>query len=121
MKITVPLKKNYEFSRVYKKGSFFVGKFMVLYIIKNRRQINRLGLTTSKKVGKAVKRNRLRRLLRESYRVYEEFIENGYDIVFVARSTEDLPDFNTVKKEMKFLFKKLDIFDRERWKCLQKS
>jgi ribonuclease P protein component len=121
MKKTVPLKKNYEFLRVYKNGQFFVGRFIILYVLKNKMEINRLGITTSKKVGKSVKRNRLRRLIRENYRAYEEFINEGYDIVFVARSTETMPTFGDINKEMKYLLKKLNIFNQERWSCLQNS
>lgn len=113
MNKTVPLKKNYEFSRVYKKGKFYVGRFIVLYVLENKLDINRLGITASKKVGKSVKRNRLRRLIRESYRLYEEYLDVGYDIVFVARSTETMPGFKEINKEMKFLFKKLNIFNQE--------
>ena len=103
--------------RVYKKGSFYVGKHIVLYVLANNMSINRLGITTSKKVGKSVKRNRIRRLIRESYRFYENFIKKGYDCVIVARSAEELPGFLEIRKEMKFLFKKLTIFDREKWEC----
>jgi len=66
-----------------------------------------------KKFGKSVKRNRMKRLIRENYRLYEEFVKKGYDLVFVARNTEQMPDFKDVKKEMKFLMKKLDIFEQE--------
>jgi len=57
MKNTVPLKKNSEFLRLYKKGKFFAGKNIVLYVMKNDLGINRLGITVGKKFGKSVKRN----------------------------------------------------------------
>lgn len=119
MKNTVPLKKNSEFLRLYKRGKFFVGKFMVLYIFANRSEFNRIGITVSRKFGKSVKRNRVRRLIKESYRFYESFIKVGYDLVFVARSSDQTPDYLNVKKEMKFLLKKLNIFDQEKWYCLK--
>ncbi|HHW31334.1 MAG TPA: ribonuclease P protein component [Clostridiaceae bacterium] len=118
MNKTVPLKKNYEFQRVYKKGRFYVGKYMILYILPNNSEKNRLGISISRKYGKSVKRNRLKRLIKESYRQYEEFIESGYDIVVTARHNLDIPDFSAVKKEMKHLVKKLKIFDQEKWDCL---
>ncbi|MCX8029934.1 MAG: ribonuclease P protein component, partial [Brevinematales bacterium] len=65
------------------------------------------------------RRNRIRRLIRENYRLYEDFIKQGYDCVFVARVSDDVPGFIEIKKEMKFLFKKLNIFDREKWDCLK--
>ena len=116
---TVPLKKNYEFLRLYKKGKFFVGKFIILYVLINKSDINRLGITASKKIGKSVTRNRYRRLIRENYRLYENFVKSGNDFVFVARSSERLPEFLEIKKEMKFLLRKLNVFDQEKWDCLK--
>lgn len=107
---TVPIRKNFEFLKIYKRGKFFVGKYIILYCVANNSNINRLGITASKKVGKSVKRNRIRRLIKESYRLWEENVKDGYDCVFVARSQEVLPSFIEIKKEMKFLFKKLNIF-----------
>lgn len=116
---TIPIKKNYEFMRIFKKGKFYVGKYMVLYILKNNLDANRLGITVNKKFGNSVKRNRVRRLVRENYRLYEEFVKNGLDIVIVARNTELLASFFDIKKEMKYLFKKLGMFDQEKWDCLK--
>jgi len=122
MKKTVPLKRNFEFLRAYKKGKFLVGRHMVIYIIKNHvyREINRLGITASKKVGKSVKRNRLKRLVKESYRTYEELLEKGFDIVIIVRSSDNMPEFIDIKKEMGFLFKKLNMLNREKLRCLEK-
>ncbi|RXE57809.1 ribonuclease P protein component [Acetivibrio mesophilus] len=119
MKNTVPIKRNTEFLRLYKKGKFYAGRNIVLYVMKNRFGINRLGITVGKKFGKSVKRNRIKRHIRESYRFYEEFIKNGYDLVFVARSSEQMPAFLDIKKEMKFLLKKLEVFEQEKWCCLK--
>ena len=120
MEKTIPLKRNYEFLRAYRKGRFFVGRYMVLYLLKNRLKINRLGITASKKVGNSVKRNRLRRLIKESYRKYEALLEEGFDIVFIARCSENTPGYWDIKKEMGFLFRKLKMIDRERLNCLEK-
>ena len=90
---------------------------MVLYILPNNSKMNRLGISISKKYGKSVKRNRLKRLIKENYRQYEEYIKDGYDIVITARNNTDLPDFAAVRKEMKYLMKKLRIFDQEKWDC----
>ncbi|MCX8128987.1 MAG: ribonuclease P protein component [Clostridia bacterium] len=111
---TVPIKKNYEFLRIYKKGKFYVGKFIILYVLANNFSMNRLGITASKKVGKSVIRNRLRRLIKENYRMYESTIKEGYDYVFVARNTDVIPVFSDIKREMKFLLKKLDVFIQEK-------
>jgi ribonuclease P protein component len=113
MEKTIPIKNNYEFLRTYKRGKFFVGKFMTLYVLKNNFQTNRLGITVGKKFGKSVKRNRLKRLIRENYRNYESFLKIGYDMIFVGRSSDIMPDFFAIKKEMKFLLKKMSIFISE--------
>ena len=119
MKKTTSLKKNYEFVRIYKKGKFFVGKYIVIYVIKNRFGNNRLGITVNKKVGKSVKRNKTKRLIRESYRLFEEVIPPGLDIVFVARSVETEYGFAEIHKEMKFLLKKMKAFDQQKWDGLK--
>lgn len=119
MNKTVPITKNYEFMRVYKRGKFFVGKNMVLYVFPNKFEINRLGITVSRKFGKSVKRNRIRRLIRENYRLYEEYIKTGFDCVIVARQNDYMPEYDEIKKEMKFLLKKLNVFDQEKWNCLK--
>ncbi|WP_242973987.1 ribonuclease P protein component [Clostridium thermosuccinogenes] len=114
---TIPIKKNYEFLRIYKKGRFYVGKFIVLYVMDNNLNVRRLGITVGKKFGKSVRRNRVKRLIRENYRVYEPFLNDSCDYVFVARNTGLVPDYSDISKEMKFLFKKLGVFDREKWNC----
>lgn len=79
------LKKRREFERIYKKGRRYWNKTFVIYVLPNGMDNSRLGLTVSKKVGKSVKRNRVKRLIRESFRLSKEQIMPGYDIVVVAR------------------------------------
>lgn len=121
MKKTIPLKKNYEFVRIYRKGKFYPGKYLVIYVLNNRLGINRLGITVNKKAGKSVRRNRIKRLIRENYRLYEESILNGHDIVFFARKTVIKYGFKEIRKEMKFLLKKARVFDQKKWDGLGKS
>lgn len=85
MKYTVSLKENRVFRRLYAKGQSAVGPALVLYCRKNGRRENRLGLTVGTKLGHAVVRNRVRRRLREIYRINEDKLLPGYDIVVVAR------------------------------------
>lgn len=120
MKKTIPIKNNREFARVYKKGKFFAGKYIVLYVLFNGSDINRLGITASKKAGKSIRRNRIKRLVKENYRLNEELVKSGYDLVFVIRSSEELPDYYDIKKEMCFLFRKLNLIDKEKNNCLRK-
>lgn len=80
-----PISKNCEFSRVYSRGKSYVHSQLVLYVLKNRRKCTRIGLTASKKVGNAVKRNRARRVMRAAIQQHLPFDVGGYDLIFVAR------------------------------------
>ena len=79
------LKKNSEFRRLYSKGKSAVNPYMVVYCRKNGRGLNRVGYTVSVKLGHAVVRNRVRRRLREIYRLNSPALKTGWDIVIVAR------------------------------------
>ena len=86
MKFTTTLKKNYEFHRLYRKGKTAATPFLVLYAKGSKRHGNRVGFTVSTKLGKAVKRNRVRRRLREIYRLHESRFVPGTELVVVARA-----------------------------------
>lgn len=77
--------KNNDFRRIYNKGKYFVSPVVVIYVLKNRTGTVRIGVTTSKKIGNAVKRNRSRRIIKEAVRQVLPLFRNGYDYVFVAR------------------------------------
>ena len=78
---TQSLNENHRFRALYGRGKNKAGKFMVVYVMKNRLgPVVRLGITVSKKLGHAVTRNRIRRRIREAYRLHEQEIKNGYDI-----------------------------------------
>ena len=87
MKFSESLKKNKDFQSVYRNGKSFANKCLVMYIIPNELNKNRLGISVSKKVGNSVVRHRVTRLIRESIRLNVEKFENGYDIVIIARNT----------------------------------
>ena len=86
MKVRGTLKKNSDFRRLYAKGKSAVTPYMVVYTRPNRLGENRLGYTVSVKLGHAVVRNRVRRRLREIYRLNAPQLKQGHDIVIVARS-----------------------------------
>lgn len=85
MKKTVSLTENRDFLRLYKRGRSCVAPGLVMYYARNRLGINRFGITTGRKLGKAVHRNRAKRIIREAYRALEPGLPSGYDFVFVAR------------------------------------
>lgn len=85
MEKIVSICKNNDFRRAYSKGKNYVGPLVVTYVRKNRLGITRVGITTSKKIGNAVLRNRSRRIIREAYRQLSSRVKTGYDLVFVAR------------------------------------
>lgn len=86
MNIRCTLKKNSDFRRLYSKGKSVVTPYMVVYCRRNRLDVNRLGYTVSTKLGHAVVRNRVRRRLREIYRLNAPKLKTGYDIIIVART-----------------------------------
>ena len=85
MKFTDTLKKNSDFRRLYKRGRSVASKDLVLYVRRGRRGLNRIGITVTTKLGGAVQRNRVRRRIREIYRLNEFRLNAGLDIVVVAR------------------------------------
>ncbi len=99
---TISLNQNHDFRRLYrKKGA--VSAPLVTYVVKNRLGFNRIGITTSKKIGKAHDRNRARRVIREAYRLLLPRFSPGvgYDIVFVARARTTNCAMQEVYKVMK--------------------
>ena len=109
MKHTVSLKQNHEFRRLYNKGNTAASPYLAIYCRKNRREGNRLGLTTGVKLGHAVQRNRVRRRLREIYRTNEQRFLPGWDIVVVARSRAVHASFQELTKSYLALAKKAGI------------
>ena len=85
MKYSESLKKNRDFQLVYKQGTSFANRFLVMYVKKNQLGRNRIGISVSKKVGNSVVRHHLARLIRESYRLHEEEFQCGMDVVVIAR------------------------------------
>jgi len=85
MKFSDSLKKNRDFQIVYKEGKSQANRYLVMYVMENQLNCNRLGISVSKKVGNSVVRHRLTRLIRESYRLKEEKFQCGYDIIVIAR------------------------------------
>ena len=85
MKYSESLKKNRDFQNVYKKGKSYANRYLVMYVLENDTDRNRLGISVSKKVGNSVIRHHITRLVRESYRLHEDMFDSGLDIVVIAR------------------------------------
>lgn len=79
------LKERSAFRRVYARGKSYVMDLVVVYVLPNKKEITRVGFSVSKKLGKSVDRNRVKRLLREATRQFVPQIAMGYDVVIVAR------------------------------------
>ena len=106
------LKLNHIFRRLYSSGGHGNG-LIAMYVRRNREGINRVGVTVSKKLGKAVVRNRVRRRLREVYRLHESRFLPGWDIVVVARHRAIDADFSELTKAYLALAKKSGILREE--------
>lgn len=85
MEYSESLKKNRDFQVVYRQGTSYANRYLVMYVKENHLKKNRIGISVSKKVGNSVVRHRLTRLIRESYRLNEQKFRSGLDIVVVAR------------------------------------
>ena len=108
MKKTIMLKKNYEFKRVLNHGKIFYGNTLNCFIQKNNMEINKLGIAVSKKTSKSVKRNRIKRLIKENYRLLEKNIDTGYNLIFVWKRNNQLEDadFKKIEADFKEILKK---------------
>ena len=102
------IKKDRQFRYIYSRGKSFANKKLVIYYIKNNDEKLRVGISISKKVGKAVVRNRLRRLIKENIRLNQN-LKSGYSMIFLARGGADDLDFNTMKSSINHLLKRCDL------------
>jgi len=104
---------NYEFSRIYRRGNYIPGKYVVLHYMPNKKGINRIGITTGKKVRGSISRNRMRRLLRETFRLREPYLKKGYDIILLGRENPGDIKQDRIDKDVIYLFKRAGIWDEE--------
>lgn len=103
MKFSDSLKKNKDFQNVYNNGVSFANRYLVMYVLKNNTENNRIGISVSKKVGNSVIRHHLTRLIRESYRLHEDVFNSGLDIVVIARATARNASYHEIESALMHL------------------
>lgn len=111
MKKTTMLKKNYEFKNVLTRGKRYFGKYIDIYIIRNNLSENKLGIAISSKLTNSVNRNKIKRLIRENYRIIENQINVGNSFVILwkkNRSIEEANFFN-IKQDLNEIMKQANI------------
>ena len=109
MQFSKSLKESHLFRRLYHKGRSAANGYLVLYCRRNGTQENRIGLTVSRKLGHAVVRNRVRRRLREIYRLHEANFLPGWDVVVVARSRAVTASYQSLVRASLSLARKLGL------------
>lgn len=116
MKKTKMLKKNYEFKKVLTKGKYYSGSQIEAFIKKNNiENQNLLGIAIGVKIAKAVKRNKIKRLIRETYKEYEMKIKTSNSIIFLWKKKVPVEEANfvNIKEDMKNIFRKSNLFIEE--------
>ena len=110
MTFSESLKKYGDFQRVYRRGRSYANKYLIMYVLKQDVQENRIGISVSKKVGNSVVRHHLTRLIRESYRLSEEHFRCGIDIVVIARTSAKGRNYHEIESALIHLGKLHKIY-----------
>ena len=109
MKKTKIIKKNYQFREILSTGKYYSGRYIEAFIKKTKQEeLNFLGVAISRKLCKAVKRNQIKRLIKESYYIYEDKIKSGYSIIFLWKKKIGIENatFENIKNDMKKILEK---------------
>lgn len=114
MKNTKIIKKNYEFRYFFKKGKYFSGNLLEIFVFKNNDVSNKLGIVVSKKVGGSVIRNRIKRFIREAYKETEDRIVTKNNILIVWKKSVSFENANffDIKKDLINLFERSEILEK---------
>lgn len=106
------LKKNKDFQNVYRNGKSYADKYLVMYVLENGLESNRIGISVSKKVGNSVVRHHLTRLIRESYRLNSNMFNSSLDIVVVVRTTARDENYHSLESALMHLGKIQNILQK---------
>lgn len=112
MKFSESLKKSKDFQNVYNKGNSYANRLLVMYVLENHTDKNRLGISVSKKVGNSVVRHHLTRLIRESYRLNSNMFNSSLDIVVVVRTTARDENYHSLESALMHLGKIQNILQK---------
>lgn len=115
MKRTIIIKKNYEFKKMFSNGKFFYGEYVHFYVVKNKLNYNKFGIAVSRKQGKAVSRNHIKRLIRENYKNIEERLLLGYSFLIVINKKKDIKKitFQNIKDDFENILKKAGVINEK--------
>ena len=110
------LKKNYEFKDVLSRGKFYIGKQISIYILENNKKYNVIGIAVSTKQCGAVLRNKIKRLIRENYRLIKTNLRQGYDIVFLwnKKIQPECAEYHIIENDMKKIFEKNKMIEESK-------
>ena len=107
------IEEKQRFQNVYRNGKSYADKYLVMYVLENGLESNRIGISVSKKVGNSVVRHRLCRLVRESYRLHEDVFRRGFDIVVVARVSAKERTFREIESAFLHLGRLHHLVEKE--------
>ena len=121
----IAIKENHLYTKTYKKGKSYVGRCVAVYVLKDyaakrlanenpeKKQVNRLGLSVSKKIGGAVVRNRVKRIIRAAYDTRKEKLKTGFLIVISARGAAVNKKSTDIERELDVAFNSLEMYAEE--------
>ncbi len=113
MRYCYRLTKSLEFKKIYKYGRSIADKYIVLYSLKNGLEISRLGVSVRKKFGNSVKRNRVKRLIKEAFRLNKDNVVKGYDIIIIPRFSAAEVGFFVIERSFLKLLKRAGLWKEE--------
>ena len=117
------IKEHHLYNKTYRSSRRFFGKYVCIYVLKDTHArllqkdhpgkiiVNRFGISVSKKVGTAVKRNRAKRVIRAAYAPLEDMLYKGFLIVVSAKPEIEGAKSTDIQNEMRYAFKKLEMID----------